>query len=171
MQPSPIVPGHRPATVQQATSSKAVTPTPAPEQQQQQAQQQQAQQPQAPVMRALAHLPPEQRDLFMRVFGGAMILAGLVLAKFFVYDVMRAAEHGKEVAISVKLIVLIGILPTLGLIWLMLGQKAEQFMRPRGVGRQKMTPKQWLFTFVLIAPGLVLYFWMKARLAAMGYQF
>lgn len=125
----------------------------------------------------LEHSAPEtQRDPLlefqkrvMRPMGALLLASAMVLAKFFVWDLLESVKTGEQnVTYSVKLILLIGVLPTLGAMMLLMGPKAVNVLK--AFQEPQMNWTQILVLTVLVVPAILLLLWVKTHLSVYGYS-
>jgi len=101
------------------------------------------------------------------------VALGLFLLKVGVLDTLRDAERHEASALSISSGV--AIVPTVLLLgaWLLIaGPSALGLLRRMGIQRQadgRRPLRGWLSLMALIAPGLLLYFWLQHRLSQLGY--
>lgn len=109
-----------------------------------------------------------------RVGGGIFFAAGLFLLKVSVLDPLRDAERHDASALSISSAV--AIVPPvliLGALLLIAGPRAAGVLRRMGIHRQadgRRPLRGWLFLGALVAPGLLLHFWLQHRLSELGYR-
>jgi uncharacterized membrane protein YidH (DUF202 family) len=113
------------------------------------------------------------RTITRRLLGALLVLVGLGLAKWQIWDPLHARELGREeVWIHSELLGLAILLPVLGSIYLTFGERVERWLRSpwMTVDAKQLT---WRKTTVIMAIGLVLgavYVWVDLQLAAQGYR-
>jgi len=109
-----------------------------------------------------------------RVGGGTLLAAGLFLLKVGVLDTLRDAEQHDAAELSISSAV--AIVPTVLILgaWLLIaGPGATAVLRRMGIQRQadgRRPLRGWIFLIALVAPGLLLYFWLQHRLSELGYH-
>lgn len=113
------------------------------------------------------------RTLNRRLVGLIFLIGGLGLAKWQIYDPLHARELGrKEVWIDAKLVGLAIILPALGALFLLFGERVEGWLRSGWLDIDTGA-LSWRNVVVISTLGLGLgavYLWVLMRLGAQGYH-
>jgi hypothetical protein len=109
-------------------------------------------------------------DLKVRVVGGVMIVAGALLAKRYVLDVLRRAEHhaAKSISLSGKLVAMSWVLAAVGLVAVFGGD--HMVKRVFTFDRDNLSAKQVIMLLALALPGCAIYVWLTYRLDELGYR-
>jgi hypothetical protein len=102
-----------------------------------------------------------------RVIGVVLLISGGVLGYFCVYQPLESAWRGAPtVSVSLKGAIL-APLSLIGLMYLVLGQRASTIMGTR----EKPKPTAYPITFGAVLLGIGLYVWLRSTLQAHGYDF
>ncbi len=113
------------------------------------------------------------RTLNRRLVGLIFLIGGLGLAKWQIYDPLHARELGrKEVWIDAKLVGLAIILPALGALFLVFGERVEGLLRSGWLDIDTGA-LCWRNVVVILTLALGLgavCVWERMRLAAQGYR-
>ncbi|HEY6093836.1 MAG TPA: hypothetical protein VIU93_02675 [Gallionellaceae bacterium] len=108
---------------------------------------------------------------YIRLRGLILLIIGLGMAKWQIYDPLHAKENGvTEVTISSTMMALGIILPILGLAIMVAGNSIEKFFADIQVDPKRLTWKSvaFLLTMALIGGGA--WIWVQMALSAQGFH-
>ena len=112
--------------------------------------------------------PRSSSDLGMRLMGGTLLLAGVVLIKFFVWDVLEGARAGKTDLLTIpKVVMAIPSVMTLGLLGLTFGNRVLPRIK---IDKSKLKIEQIVFLLIGLALGVSLQAWLSFELSELGYR-
>jgi hypothetical protein len=113
-------------------------------------------------------------DRETRISGAILLVLGVLIAKIDVVDTLR--EAGRHEAHSLSISSAVGLVPLtllLGPLMLLGGGRIVGWGKRVGLERRPDGSRSvggWILFGLIIAPGLVLYFWLEQRLRELGYD-
>ena len=108
---------------------------------------------------------------YIRLRGLILLIIGLGMAKWQIYDPLHAKENGvTEVTISSTMMALAIILPILGLAIMVAGNSIEKFFADIQVDPKRLTWKSVVFLLTMALIGGGAWIWVKMALSAQGYH-
>jgi sterol desaturase/sphingolipid hydroxylase (fatty acid hydroxylase superfamily) len=97
----------------------------------------------------------------------ALVCSGVLTYLGVFQPIWDAAHHKASVSLFMKAAIVAPMVLALGLVYTILGDKAARFLgprdRPSGLG--------WVFYIFFFLLGLIVYWWVKARVQSYGYSF
>ena len=111
--------------------------------------------------------PIAKEDNSDRLLGAFALLGSGVIGYFcIVAPLLAASRHESSVELSLKGIVVVPVLFSIGVINLVMGERARPIL-----GRRQMPSSLGLIIYgVTFGLGFLLYLWLASRLRAYGYQ-
>ncbi|HEY9677205.1 MAG TPA: hypothetical protein V6C76_04325 [Drouetiella sp.] len=106
-----------------------------------------------------------------RVAGLVFTIFGLIIGKFYMLDVLTAAQaHADDVRLSMKLVIFTLTFFQMGLILLITGPVGGSLLLSPG-GKRTLPPLGWALVFIIIGLSFGGYFAFKNYIASFGYSF
>lgn len=108
---------------------------------------------------------------YIRLRGLVLLLVGLGMAKWQIYDPLHAKENGvTEVTISSTMMALAIMLPVLGLAIMLAGNGFEKFFADIRVDPKRLSWKSVAFLLAMALIGGGAWIWVEMALSAQGYH-
>ncbi len=115
-------------------------------------------------------LQPQYKP-YPRLRGAVLLLAGLGLAKWQIYDPLHAAENGVHEVTLYGLAQFLGIiLPLLGLAMVLAGHGVERFLHTLRFDPKRLNWKSAVFLLFFVGLGIYAWEWVNHALTAQGYH-
>ncbi len=95
----------------------------------------------------------------------ALVGCGVLSYLSIVSPLLAASRHGESVSLSMKGAVVVPVLLAIGIINVVMGERASQVLGRR----QKPSALGWVIYIVAFGVGILLYQWLKSSLRGYGY--
>ncbi len=106
-----------------------------------------------------------------RIGGAFLTVISLVMAKFFILDVVVAAQaHSDHLTLSMKAILFSILFFMIGVFLMITGPFGDNMMRA-APGSQKLSPLGWITVVISVGISFGAYFLFKQYIESFGYQF
>ncbi len=108
---------------------------------------------------------------YLRLRGLVLLIVGLGMAKWQIYDPLHAKENGvTEVTINSTMMALGILLPVLGLAIVVAGNGIEKFFADMRVDPKRLNWKSVVFLLTMALVGGGAWIWVQMALSAQGYH-
>jgi hypothetical protein len=106
-----------------------------------------------------------------RVRGAVLLVFGIILAKWQIYDPLHALQLGLQSVVTSSVLLGFAVLfPVMGLLYVVFGERADSFFRNLRIDPKHLDVKSVAIILVVAAPVIGLYIWVSAQLSAQGYH-